>query len=573
MENYLIIREEIEFIDTLKPYENIEIYNHCMNEIQKNNDDFDEKTRRHIDWDKELLMLRPRTLIVNENKNRFYLETSLGEERNEFYEVLFDKSDISPLRFQYLDYLIEYGDKAKKYKYVCDAIDLLKSDILDGEKESANALPFVSRYVDLVLKFNMIKEYDELIKTVIADIDRAKVKGKYRWILDYATLLREISQKDIELIKETQIEKMVNILEEGFKAYYQERNTSLVRGFISELAHWEKLKGNKNDVRSDFFIRLAELFEDLAKNQEGNDHSSLIEAHNLENAARIYLDLGESEKRESILPKIKDAYRKFEENEMMSTSYKSSVSIEELEKFYKTIERECNKDTFKNLAIHSIPKLAEAEKSANEAYGEQLFTSLFDVAILDGDRKVNSLKSEEEKKTHEMKQYYSLWLQLLYGIHFQFAIEKLQELGLSLEEFKNCILDWQYHLEEDKIIIGKGLEHYWNKDYISAMHILVPKFENALREFFHNGGFTTTAIGKNETQRVKTFNEFLEMDFVKANLSEDYRFFIKYSLVDEGGYNLRNKIAHGLVDMGDMNYVSANIIISLYQYLALNTWS
>ena len=57
---------------------------------------------------------------------------------------------------------------------------------------------------------------------------------------------------------------------------------------------------------------------------------------------------------------------------------------------------------------------------------------------------------------------------------------KLLEQGLTVDMVIHRITDWKYMSDDNSFMIKKGIERYFEKDYVSAIHILVPRFESSL---------------------------------------------------------------------------------------------
>ena len=97
---------------------------------------------------------------------------------------------------------------------------------------------------------------------------------------------------------------------------------------------------------------------------------------------------------------------------------------------------------------------------------------------------------------------------------------------------------------------------------MSALHILVPQFESTFRRMFSKAGYSTTSI--RNTQQEVTFNEFLLRDDVKSTLGNDIHKLIQIVMVEQSGLNLRNEIAHGLIELSNINYTKCILVIYLF---------
>ena len=99
-----------------------------------------------------------------------------------------------------------------------------------------------------------------------------------------------------------------------------------------------------------------------------------------------------------------------------------------------------------------------------------------------------------------------------------------------------------------ELLFGKALFAGYDRDFITALHILVPQIEHMVRYHLKQAGGTTTYL---DSKRIETENGLSTlMDLPKAEkiFGEDLSFEIKALFCDPFGSNLRNELAHGLLD-------------------------
>jgi hypothetical protein len=108
---------------------------------------------------------------------------------------------------------------------------------------------------------------------------------------------------------------------------------------------------------------------------------------------------------------------------------------------------------------------------------------------------------------------------------------------------------------------------------VSSTDSLVLKAEYFLREFCYSLGIATFKQNPKQQNIImeKTLDDLL--NYLDGKLSADDHFFIKFILTEKAGYNLRNKVAHGLMDNVEygLEYPILAIIIILklsnYQFV------
>jgi len=107
-------------------------------------------------------------------------------------------------------------------------------------------------------------------------------------------------------------------------------------------------------------------------------------------------------------------------------------------------------------------------------------------------------------------------------------------------------------------------------NFIAATDSLVLKSEYLLREICTFLGIHTFKpnVRKPGIIMEKTLDDLL-ID-LKGKISEDDHFFIKFVLSDKVGYNLRNKLAHGLMD--NIDYQLEHVLLAIIIILKLSNY-
>ncbi|PTJ24024.1 DUF4209 domain-containing protein, partial [Staphylococcus simulans] len=139
----------------------------------------------------------------------------------------------------------------------------------------------------------------------------------------------------------------------------------------------------------------------------------------------------------------------------------------------------------------------------------------------------------------------------------------IKENKISTEDFMDKLSRWELLDSKNTPFIRRGIERFLKGDYISAVHILVPQFESITRNMFFKAGYPTTSIKKGNTQHEETFNTFLNREDIKETLGKDIHKLIKFVMIEQSGFNLRNEIAHGLIEISKLDYSKCILVIYL----------
>lgn len=559
-----------------------------------NLDDMNEELKKYFIWDYELLRCHEKTMdIENAKGNRLgsYIEYTNGHkypdidnfegERIEFYDKCLNYEININKKIRYLDYLVDYGERSNKYGYACQLIDLLiennKIEDYNNATECLNYISKLSRAVNISTSYGM-NEKISILEVNINDIISKFIEVKnYRWILEISEQFRYLCyNKKNKRISQDSINSIIEVLEICKEFYKEERNINLHQSFCYEFCEWIKREDSSDPRIKQVLLEIGEAFEDEAEYQGGREEKSyLVKAHFLECAVNHYANIGARDKVYHLKVKIKEAYRLTKDE---VTEHEYNLDIPNFKEIEAEAERFILEDINSSFEVFSrigidrfIPKREEIINTAKERQVNSLM-NLVGISKISNDRKVFDANSEEEREKYFLFEQYNIWLQLMFSIMYDKIWIKLEQQGLSCEMVVDRITGWECMSEIDADIIKVGIERYFNEDFISAIHILVPKFESCFREFFSWGGYPTTSIKKSATQHEQTFNEFLENDFVKNNIDSDTLFLIKYVMVDNLGYNLRNDIAHGLAGADKFSRNIANIVLFLYFILTNLGW-
>ncbi|MEN1971283.1 DUF4209 domain-containing protein [Luteimonas sp. MJ204] len=97
-------------------------------------------------------------------------------------------------------------------------------------------------------------------------------------------------------------------------------------------------------------------------------------------------------------------------------------------------------------------------------------------------------------------------------------------------------------------LIGKALFRGFEGDWASAVHLLTPQIENMIRFHLKQAGAKTTTLDPRGIETENSLSALTEMEAAKRVFGEDLVFEIQAVFCDPFGPNLRNEVAHGLLD-------------------------
>lgn len=492
------------------------------------------------------------------------------DERFDFYRHRFESSSNTELKIRYANYFFQYGQKEKRHLYASELCNLVISQI-EREPFDHSLTVLVSRLFEVALSFSLqeiIPCFDNILNGIII---RQHNDSDYLWILAIIRISTRNIQRSKKLnISETTRNNIMTILVELI-GYYKSCNDYIqYRNCLTVYIDWLHISGCDEQIQENL-IKYGETFEQQA---ESGEQSNLAKASFYEMAARHFADIGEREKVYKLKVKIKQAFRRAQETgEYKTISTTQSIKTSDLENETRDFFGVSISDTF-NLFSHSsdfIIKKAPIEQVAEGEANNPIY-KLVDFGHVQGNRKVFNAQSEDDLKRHLVCSRYSIHLETTFSVLVNYIWNRMITDGLTANMVSDRICEIEYMDDQQKELITSAINRFFENDYISTLHILVPQFESYFRTLFEWGGFPTTSLKADATQHEQTFNDFLLQQYVKDTIESDLIFMIDFVMVNQLGKNLRNNIAHGLLDIKQFNKTNCIIVIYLFFLITAIRW-
>ena len=164
-----------------------------------------------------------------------------------------------------------------------------------------------------------------------------------------------------------------------------------------------------------------------------------------------------------------------------------------------------------------------------------------------------------------------LWIGLNSHVILNELFRRLREkkglnAGILIEHFDR----WGLLDEDNREIVLAGFERYIAGDGIAAMHILAPQFEDVFRSVLERAGaFVIQKQDKGDGWRFDvSLNTMLGSPHAE-NIPRDVREYIRLVFSAQYGWNLGNRVAHGLVLPAQCILPMVETVLHLFLLLAL----
>ena len=123
-----------------------------------------------------------------------------------------------------------------------------------------------------------------------------------------------------------------------------------------------------------------------------------------------------------------------------------------------------------------------------------------------------------------------------------------------------------------EVLFGKALAHGFNRDFATSIHLLAPQIEHMVRLPLKIAGVSTSHLDQDGIETENGLSTLVDLPQTTARFGEDVTYEIKALFCDQMGPNLRNNIAHGLLDDQQANSAEAVYAWWLGLQLVFNTY-
>jgi len=283
-------------------------------------------------------------------------------------------------------------------------------------------------------------------------------------------------------------------------------------------------------------------------------------------ALRLSRNLGNSEKIKLCKKKLVETSKK-SKDEFKKNSVEQKIPTEIVDNFINSLMREKSLSSIlKKIGTHSFlyPEYEQTKKTA-----EKRMPVAYSICNL-------STISEEGHLVRGGADGSHSWFMRIYSMH-QGMITSLYLGRIFNKLIKEKLLNGQslmLYFVKSKIfperilkIIKVGINRYFKKDFISAIHILVPQFESLFLFLSEKLGIDIIAL--NQTREISTQTKtlsawHLDSEEFQNVWGKDFCEQLKFILFEPLGYKLRHKIAHGEISSEECNYETTTLILYLF---------
>jgi hypothetical protein len=329
--------------------------------------------------------------------------------------------------------------------------------------------------------------------------------------------------------------------------------------------HYQRLKDSKNVQR--VVTLYGNAFAHMARQA-----SSMMAPIWLEPVIESYEQAGLKDEAEQLESIIRE-----KEKDIPATLKTVSVSVEiKQEDIDKMIEHLMGsgdaKTSLLRIAEYFIPNINDAKKLLERLRTDAPFHSLIPITFIESGgsttAKVGSIDDDPDGRLN---------MQLgrtvnFYQPYLEYALVKVHErYALTADAIVDFLCESPLFADSYIPLLRDGISAYEQRDFVKAIHVIVPQLEHILRNFMARLGLATRkrVRGHGGVTDTKGMNDVLQDMRVREVLTENlWRYLTVVYVERKGGMNLRNDLAHGLLRPESFNQHTADRV--LHTLLALS---
>lgn len=340
------------------------------------------------------------------------------------------------------------------------------------------------------------------------------------------------------------------------------------REYFSAAAKWFKLSGDEAKAATMTVSEAEAWVKEAVVHTSSANPSYMAAATFYENAIQIYRTIPGAERTphrvDERLAELRAHLTASGENSLAEMSLVSSpvVDISKLvENARKAVSGKTLIDALKSFCnLHHGVDAKQVRESARERLRNHPLQALFPATVMSQDGRViakrpglslNGTSSEGDEVTirAEMIRDHGILMSIVVQGDIWPALEILW-LEHRLREADFVSLASQSPIvPKDRVrLFGKALFAGYDRDFVTALHLLVPQIEHLVRHHLKQAGVKTTSLDLNGIENEIGLTGLMALPEAEKIFGANLSFEIRALFCDAFGPNLRNELAHGLLD-------------------------
>lgn len=337
--------------------------------------------------------------------------------------------------------------------------------------------------------------------------------------------------------------------------------------FFDASSRWFRLEGDVSRAAATTAAKAEACVKQAEGRLTSQSPSYMAAVHFFEDAIQIYRTIPRSERGALNVDERIDELRKrlgeAGEKSLSEMQVVSSPGIDISELVEAARKAVSGKNAVEALrafcSLHRGVDVKKSRASAVERVRAHPLTSLFSASVLSTDGRViarrpgissvaGAFGEDDPTIRAEMIRDYGLLIGIVVQGDILPALETLWlEHRLRENDFV-ALANQSPLIPKDRVrLFGKALFGGYDRDFITALHLLVPQVEHLVRYHLKQVGAKTTSLDREGIENEVGLSGLMDLPETEKVFGPDLSFEIRALFCDPFGPNLRNQLAHGLL--------------------------
>jgi len=472
------------------------------------------------------------------------------------------------LKTRYADLVWDFSEKIKGAKpdYKVDVVVIENSIEIankDLHKYQVSVITKLRRALSLALSLNDKEIIRKVKDAIIAYENKVAEDDKLgSWGFSFDLLLKN---KNVQLTPEEK-DRIIRDLEKRLERLSKssDYNFWAAESVALRLADYYNIIKKKEDAK-----RVILTYGKIVKAAVSIQPSAQVAIEWLEKLYHTYMQYGLKDATDEISIEMRKLGAKAD-SELKTIKASATIPTEEIEKFINALIDGDLKTALARITVHYIPKKGEAIKQLDDLSKKASIQFLFTRKIQDSAGRIVATVGplEDDFDGHVISQIAENM-----SLSSIFLRDTIKALICKFDLEAETIVDYLYESpifeENRRAFIAKGIEKYLNRNYIVALHILIPQIEALIRNLEEKTGGVVLKSARSGGFNYRTLDDMLWDENIRGVLGEDATLYFRVLLVDPRGWNLRNNICHGISAPETLNATASDRVFHSLLCLSL----
>lgn len=504
---------------------------------------------------------------------RSFIPSDLTQSETDYLIEIVDNIDLSVLKARIADILWSYT-KPRNIRHFEIAIQQYLAISLSKELFQPDIYDYWHRAAILAKSSKKQNEIDQIKTKFLQEIDNPTNDWNFHQLKIAEIILK--TELDKSLFEQL-ADKLVLVQQQfspqnDFNVVEQYLNTAIILYKKAGLTDKEK------EIATIHSLAQAKEIHGDFKQPESN----MVANHFYKMALQIYRNIPskyrEQYQAETSLSRIENKITDSGQtmmNEMQSLEVKKDMS--ELQK--QSIERIQGKQSlFETLlyfsCVSSTKSYQEILEEAKDVIKQSVFQHImpFQAVSPDG-RKIDEIPALNEHNQDEVVfktaiKNFAIKMQVAVNGCIIPALNQIQNDWIISKDFLIELCRHSAVVPENRVnLLANALYFGFEMDFPTCIHLLAPQVENMVRQLLKKQGISTTTIDAQGIENEIGLSSLLDKEQAREILGDDLWFELQAVFTSSLNANLRNEVAHGLLDDN-----SSNSIFSVYAWWLVFKW-